>query len=46
MLKIEELSFWEKSHLFEEIDLLVVGSGYVGLSCAIHYKKNTPNLKY
>lgn len=34
-------SYWEKKH-FLEYDLIVVGSGFVGLSTAIHYKTKHP----
>ncbi|WP_425639973.1 NAD(P)/FAD-dependent oxidoreductase [Algoriphagus yeomjeoni] len=34
-------SYWEKKH-FLKYDLIVVGSGFVGLSTAIHYKVNHP----
>ncbi|PZX47483.1 NAD(P)/FAD-dependent oxidoreductase [Algoriphagus chordae] len=34
-------SYWEKKHFFD-YDLIVVGSGFVGLSTAIHYKKKHP----
>ncbi|REG83076.1 NAD(P)/FAD-dependent oxidoreductase [Algoriphagus antarcticus] len=34
-------SYWEKKHFFH-YDLIVVGSGFVGLSTAIHYKKKHP----
>lgn len=34
-------SYWEKKHFFQ-YDLIVVGSGFVGLSTAIHYKSKHP----
>ncbi|MFC5624915.1 NAD(P)/FAD-dependent oxidoreductase [Algoriphagus winogradskyi] len=34
-------SYWEKKH-FLEYDLIVVGSGFVGLSTAIHFKAKHP----
>ncbi|WPR73514.1 FAD-binding oxidoreductase [Algoriphagus sp. NG3] len=34
-------SYWEKKHFFD-YGLIVVGSGFVGLSTAIHYKKKNP----
>ncbi|WP_339758307.1 FAD-binding oxidoreductase [Algoriphagus aquimarinus] len=34
-------SYWETKHFFE-YDLIVVGSGFVGLSTAIHYKEKHP----
>jgi glycine/D-amino acid oxidase-like deaminating enzyme len=38
------LSYWEKKH-FYHADLIVIGSGFVGLSTAIHYKKKNPKSK-
>jgi len=38
------LSYWEK-HSFFNYDVIIIGSGIVGLSCAIHLKKTSPNLK-
>lgn len=34
-------SYWDKKHLFH-CDLAVIGSGFVGLSTAIHFKKKHP----
>jgi len=34
-------SYWETKHFFQ-YDLIVVGSGFVGLSAAIHFKKKHP----
>lgn len=34
-------SYWETKHFFD-YDLIVVGSGFVGLSTAIHFKKKNP----
>ena len=39
MLRIEDLSFWEKSAYFEKIDFLIVGSGIVGMSAALFLRK-------
>ena len=39
MLRIEDLSFWEKSAYFEKIDFLIVGSGIVGMSTALFLRK-------
>tara|TARA_R110001592_G_scaffold53528_7_gene164119 strand:+ start:1366 stop:2487 length:1122 start_codon:yes stop_codon:yes gene_type:complete len=38
-------SYWEHNSYFNAIDLLVVGSGIVGLNTAIQYKKNNPKHK-
>ncbi len=37
--KITNFSFWEKQLIFENVDLVIVGSGIVGLSTAISYKQ-------
>jgi glycine/D-amino acid oxidase-like deaminating enzyme len=37
-------SHWEKKHLFR-CDLAVIGSGFVGLSTAIHFKKKHPKAR-
>lgn len=38
------LSYWETKHFFD-YDLIVVGSGFVGLSTAIHFKKKNPKAR-
>ncbi|WP_242926989.1 NAD(P)/FAD-dependent oxidoreductase [Pontibacter vulgaris] len=40
-----QLSFWEKETYFSNLDVLIVGSGIVGLSAALHLKTTQPNLK-
>jgi gamma-glutamylputrescine oxidase len=35
-------SYWEKYLLAEAYDLLIIGSGIVGMTCAIHAKKCNP----
>lgn len=39
------LSYWEIKEFFVDVDLLVVGSGIVGLTTAIFYKKKNPGSK-
>ncbi len=39
MLKIVNHSYWEKKILFKKFDLIIVGSGIVGLSTAISFKQ-------
>lgn len=39
------LSYWEKQTYFNNVDLLVIGSGIVGLNAAINYKINFPKAK-
>jgi glycine/D-amino acid oxidase-like deaminating enzyme len=38
-------SFWEREEWFTNIDFAVIGSGIVGLNCAIELRKNHPNAK-
>ncbi len=40
-----KLSFWELKSYFNNIDIVLVGSGIVGLSAALHLKKSAPKLK-
>lgn len=37
------LSYWERSTFFNEIDVAIIGSGIVGLSAAITLKEKAPN---
>ena len=45
MLTFSHLSFWEKETFLSNIDFLIIGSGIVGLSTAIHLKKKYPKKK-
>lgn len=45
MLRIDNLSYWEKSAYLENIDFLIIGSGIVGLSAAIFIKRKNKNSK-
>ena len=45
MLRFSQLSFWEKTTYLLGIDYLIIGSGIVGLSTAIHLKRKHPNKK-
>lgn len=40
-----KLSYWEKKSWFTNIDFCIVGSGIVGLSCALELKKLYPKSK-
>ncbi|TPE43527.1 NAD(P)/FAD-dependent oxidoreductase [Pontibacter mangrovi] len=40
-----QLSFWEQETYFNNIDVLIIGSGMVGLNAALHLKKQQPQLK-
>jgi len=39
------LSYWEQKSWFSKVDFCIVGSGIVGLSCALQLKKKHPNSK-
>ncbi len=39
------ISYWELKHYFTNVDLIVVGSGIVGLNTALYFKKNNPKAK-
>jgi gamma-glutamylputrescine oxidase len=39
------MSFWEREHILDSIDICVVGSGIVGLCSAIHLKNSRPDLR-
>ncbi|NOQ73347.1 MAG: FAD-dependent oxidoreductase [Crocinitomix sp.] len=45
MLEINALSYWEKETYINHTDFLVIGSGIVGLSTAIHIKERNPSKK-
>lgn len=45
MLKINQLSFWERSTFFEEIDFAIIGTGIVACSTALHLRKKYPTAK-
>ena len=38
-----DLSYWEKKEWFENLDVIIIGSGIVGLSTAIHILQSQPN---
>lgn len=38
-------SFWEKEEWFKDIDFAIIGSGIVGLNCALTLRKNNPKSK-
>ena len=45
MIPFNQLSYWEKDIYLDKVDYLVIGSGIVGLSTAIHLKKKFPQRK-
>ena len=38
-------SYWERTAFIDNADVIIIGSGLVGLSAALHLKKQRPNLK-
>src|ERR1700712_3292665 len=38
-------SYWEKTEFTNNADVIIIGSGIVGLSAALHLKKQRPALK-
>lgn len=40
-----QLSYWERQQYFNQVDVAIVGSGIVGLSSAIHLKRERPDWK-
>ena len=40
-----KVSFWEFNSWFKDLDLVVIGSGIVGLNTAIEYKKRNRKAK-
>jgi gamma-glutamylputrescine oxidase len=45
ILAIMNLSFWEQSFYFKDIDIAIIGSGIVGLNAALSLKKKNKKLK-
>jgi len=45
MLKIDQLSYWEKRSYFDDIDFLIIGAGIVGLSTAIYLRQRYSKAK-
>lgn len=42
MLKINQLSYWERDSYINNFDFIIIGAGIVGYSCALEIKKNHP----
>ncbi|HTD40492.1 MAG TPA: FAD-dependent oxidoreductase [Mucilaginibacter sp.] len=38
-------SYWERTAFIDQTDVIIIGSGIVGLSAALHLKKHQPGLK-
>ncbi|MBK8954686.1 MAG: FAD-binding oxidoreductase [Saprospiraceae bacterium] len=41
---MESLSYWEKKHFFENVDIAIIGAGLVGLSTGISLLEKNPEL--
>ncbi len=39
-----DLSYWERDTFFSNVDIIIIGSGIVGLSAALCLKKRAPKL--
>ena len=44
-LNTNTFSYWERTAFIDNADVVIIGSGLVGLSAALHLKKQQPNLK-
>ncbi len=40
-----QFSYWERSSFIDNADVIIIGSGLVGLSAALHLKKSEPSIK-
>lgn len=45
MLKLKDLSYWERNTYFDNLDFLIIGSGIVGCSTALHLRKTHPQAR-
>lgn len=45
MLKYKDLSFWEKRAYTEQIDVVIIGAGIVGMTCALALKRSNPSIR-
>jgi len=44
-LEANTFSYWERTAFIDDADVIIIGSGIVGLSAALHLKKQQPLLK-
>ncbi|WP_228852883.1 NAD(P)/FAD-dependent oxidoreductase [Aegicerativicinus sediminis] len=42
-MRKSNFSYWELKHWFQNVDFTIIGSGIVGLNCALQLKHNYPN---
>jgi gamma-glutamylputrescine oxidase len=45
MMSTGNFSYWERTAFIDNADVIIIGSGIVGLSAALHLKNREPNLK-
>jgi gamma-glutamylputrescine oxidase len=45
VLAVNTFSYWEQTAFLNNADVIIIGSGIVGLNAALHLKKLQPNLK-
>src|ERR1700744_56057 len=46
LLDVEpSFSYWERTAFIDDADVIIIGSGIVGLSAALHLKRQQPGLK-
>jgi gamma-glutamylputrescine oxidase len=45
MMSTGNFSYWERTAFIDNADVIIIGSGIVGLSAALHLKTREPNLK-
>ncbi|MGZ3756412.1 MAG: NAD(P)/FAD-dependent oxidoreductase [Mucilaginibacter sp.] len=44
-MEANKFSYWERTAFIDNADIVIIGSGLVGLSAALHLKKQQPNIK-
>jgi gamma-glutamylputrescine oxidase len=44
-LETNKFSYWERTAFIDNADVIIIGSGLVGLSAALHLKKQQPDIK-
>ena len=44
-MEANSFSYWERTAFIDNADVIIIGSGIVGLSAALHLKKQEPTLK-
>ena len=44
-METNKFSYWERTAFIDNADVIIIGSGLVGLSAALHLKKQQPDIK-